>query len=100
MKRAGYEVVEAIDGAAAIERATESPPDIVLMDVQLPDMDGYTVAVRMREMPALLETPIIAVTSFAFTGDEERARQAGCTAYIAKPLSPRLLLEKIRELIG
>ena len=100
LRRAGFEVIEAANGKAALERAGETPPDIVLMDVQLPDIDGYTVAIRMREIPALRDTPIIAVTSFAFTGDEERAEQAGCSAYVAKPVSPKRLLEKINELIG
>ncbi|NNG04803.1 MAG: response regulator [Inquilinus sp.] len=97
--RAGFEVIEAAGGEAALRRAREESPHIILMDVQLPDIDGYSVARRIREVPSLREIPIIAVTSFAFTGDEERAREAGCTAYVAKPISPRRLLQQVIDLV-
>ena len=74
--------------------ATENRPDLILMDIQLPVMDGYEVTRRIKADPALWHIPIIAVTSYALSGDEAKTREAGCDAYVAKPFSPRQLLAK------
>jgi two-component system cell cycle response regulator DivK len=79
--------------------ATEHKPDLILMDIQLPVMDGYEVTRRIKADPALWHIPIIAVTSYALSGDEEKTRQAGCDDYVAKPFSPRQLLAKINQLL-
>src|SRR5262245_26804994 len=96
---AGYRLIEAEDGAAGVALAAEHKPDLILMDIQLPVMDGYEATRRIKADPALRHIPIIAVTSYALSGDDEKARQSGCDAYVAKPFSPRELLGKIRELL-
>jgi two-component system, cell cycle response regulator DivK len=97
---AGYELIEAPDGPSGVSMAAQCRPDLILMDIQLPLMDGYEATRRIKENPELRATPIIAVTSYALSGDEARARDAGCDGYVAKPFSPRLLLAKIAEFIG
>ena len=94
---AGYDVIEAWDGEAAIAAVASERPDLILMDVQLPKLDGYEATRRIKADPALREIPIIAVTSYALSGDEDNARAAGCAAYVTKPYSPLQLLAKIRE---
>jgi two-component system cell cycle response regulator DivK len=93
----GYELVEAEDGAQAVEAVSKQRPDLILMDIQLPNMDGYEATRRIRANPDNKSIPIIAVTSYALTGDDAKALAAGCDAYVAKPFSPRQLLAKIRE---
>jgi two-component system cell cycle response regulator DivK len=95
---AGYDMIEAEDGEAAI-RAAALGPDLILMDIQLPELDGYEATRRIKADPRLRHIPIIVVTSYALSGDEEKAREAGCDAYVAKPYSPRQLLAKIREFL-
>ena len=95
----GYELIEAADGAEAVAMAQAHRPDLILMDIQLPVMDGYEVTRRIRANPELATVPIIAVTSYALSGDETKAREAGCDGYVAKPFSPRHLLAKIREFL-
>jgi two-component system, cell cycle response regulator DivK len=97
LANAGYEMLEAEDGLAAISQATQHRPDLILMDIQLPQLDGYEATRRIKADPALNGIPIIVVTSYALSGDEEKAKLAGCDAYVAKPYSPRALLAKIRE---
>lgn len=80
--------------------AVRYKPDLVLMDIQLPGLDGYEATRRIKASTGLQHLPILAVTSFALSGDEEKARAAGCDAYVAKPFSPRVLLGKVRELLG
>jgi two-component system cell cycle response regulator DivK len=75
-------------------------PDLILMDIQLPVLDGYETTRRIKADPELRAIPIIAVTSYALSGDETKARAAGCDAYITKPFSPRVLLAKVREFLG
>jgi len=94
---ADYEVIEAVDGEEAVALAEQHVPDLILMDIQLPGIDGYEATRRIKANPALAHIPVIAVTSYALTGDEDKAMEAGCTAYIAKPFSPRALLAKVRE---
>jgi two-component system, cell cycle response regulator DivK len=97
---AGYQLIEAEDGAAGIAMAVEHKPDLILMDIQLPVIDGYEATRRIKADPALRHIPIIAVTSYALSGDEAKAREAGCDGYVAKPFSPRELLAMIRELLA
>src|SRR5882724_1548926 len=94
-----YEMVEAENGEAALTAVTEHKPDLILMDIQLPILDGYEATRRIKADAALASVPIIAVTSYALAGDEAKTRAAGCDAYIAKPFSPRQLLAKVRELL-
>jgi len=96
----GYEIQEATTGEAAIQAAAVWSPDLILMDIQLPGMNGYEVTRRVRALPECAAVPIIAVTSYALSGDERKAIDAGCTAYVTKPYSPRALLAKIEEILG
>ena len=93
---AGYELTEAENGEEAIAAVAKQRPDLILMDIQLPVMDGYEATRRIRTNPDLNSVPIIAVTSYALTGDEDKARAAGCDGYVSKPYSPRDLLAKVR----
>ena len=93
----GYEVVEAATGAEGIAKAETEHPDLVLMDIQLPLIDGYECTRRIKALPGMARTTVIAVSSFAMKGDEERARAAGCDGYVTKPYSPRQLVDLIRQ---
>jgi len=95
-----YEVVEAQNGAAALEELARRRPDLILMDVQLPKLSGLEVTRMIRADPALAQIPIIAITSFAMSGDDRLTFGAGCNGYIAKPFRPRDLLDMIRRFIG
>jgi two-component system, cell cycle response regulator DivK len=97
LSSAGYEMIEVQDGEAAVRMAVSDRPDLILMDIQLPLLDGYEATRRIRADPALRATPIIVITSYALSGDEAKARAAGCDGYVSKPYSPRQLLAKIRE---
>ena len=97
---AGYTTIEAQDGAEGIAMAAEHRPDLILMDIQMPVMDGYEATRLIKADPALKTIPVIAVTSYALSGDEEKARAAGCDGYVAKPFSPRQMLAKVREVLG
>jgi len=99
LTNAGYEIIEAEDGKEALAVAARERPDLILMDIQLPLLDGYEVTRRIKADPALRAIPIIAITSYALSGDETKARAAGCDAYVTKPYSPRALLAKIREYV-
>ena len=92
-----YEITEAENGEEALAAVAKQRPDLILMDVQLPIMDGYEATRRIKADPALRSIPIIAVTSYALSGEDKRARAAGCDDYVAKPYSPRQLLAKIRQ---
>jgi two-component system cell cycle response regulator DivK len=94
---AGFEMIEAHDGLSAYPTAAAEKPDLILMDIQLPGLDGYEATRRIKADPALAEIPVIVITSYALSGDEEKARLAGCDDYVAKPYSPRELLAKIRH---
>jgi two-component system cell cycle response regulator DivK len=94
---AGYKVIEAVTGEAGVMSAGTHCPDLILMDIQLPDFDGYEATRRIKANPALSAIPVIAVTSYALSGDDVKAYEAGCDAYVSKPFSPRKLLAKIRE---
>jgi two-component system, cell cycle response regulator DivK len=99
LKNTSYTLIEANDGEAGVAVALERKPDLILMDVQLPKMSGLEATRRLRTEPATAATPIIAITSFAFSGDDQKAKEAGATAYIAKPYSPRDLLALIRNIL-
>jgi two-component system, cell cycle response regulator DivK len=92
----GYEVAEAADGQAGVDKARSERPDLILMDIQLPVLDGYEATRRIKTDPSLKDTPVIAVSSYAMKGDEEKARASGCDHYVTKPYSPLQLLRIIR----
>ncbi len=94
---AGFALLEATTGEEGVRLAESERPDLILMDIQLPGMDGYEATRRIKANPALQSIPIIAVTSYALSGDDVKARQAGCDGYVTKPFSPRALLAKVRE---
>jgi two-component system cell cycle response regulator DivK len=96
----GYAVIEAADGQDGVAKATSERPDLILMDIQLPVLDGYAATRQIKVDPTLAKTPIIAVSSFAMKGDEEKARAAGCDHYVTKPYSPLQLLRTIRGVLG
>jgi two-component system cell cycle response regulator DivK len=96
---AGYEMIEAGNGEDGVAAAAAERPDLILMDIQLPILDGYEATRQIKANPALNAIPIIVVTSYALSGDEEKARTAGCDAYVAKPYSPRQLLARIRDFL-
>ena len=92
----GYIVIEAVDGAAGVASAKSDRPDIILMDIQMPIIDGYEATRQIKADPDLKSIPIVAVSSFAMKGDEEKARAAGCDEYVTKPYSPVQLLRMVR----
>ena len=99
LKRTSYRLLEAHDGEAGVAKALEARPDLILMDIQLPKISGLDATRKLRAEQATANTPIIAITSFALSGDEQKAKDAGATAYLAKPYSPRDLLGLIRKLL-
>jgi two-component system cell cycle response regulator DivK len=99
LTNAGFDMIEAENGEEAIASAQASRPDLILMDIQLPILDGYEATRRIKADPDLKSIPIIVVTSYALSGDEDKARRAGCDDYVAKPFSPRQLLAKIKEYV-
>ena len=99
LRRTTYQLMEAEDGEAGVAAALESPPDLILMDIQLPKLSGLEAMRRIRAEAATANTPIIAITSFALSGDEKKAKEAGATAYLTKPYSPSGLLRLIRTLL-
>jgi two-component system cell cycle response regulator DivK len=98
LRRTAYRLLEAPDGEAGVAMAREHRPDLILMDVQLPKMSGIEAVRVLRNEPETATTPIIAITSFALSGNEQRAIEAGATVYMAKPFSPFELLKTIRKL--
>jgi two-component system, cell cycle response regulator DivK len=96
----GYDLIEATTGEEGLAAAARERPDLILMDIQLPGIDGYEVTRRIKANPQLKKIPIIAVTSYALSGDDKKAFAAGCDAYVTKPFSPRLLLAKINEYLS
>jgi two-component system, cell cycle response regulator DivK len=96
----GYTVIEAGDGEAGVATAKSDHPDLILMDIQMPVIDGYEATRRIKADPALKSTPVVAVSSFAMKGDEEKARAAGCDHYVTKPYSPMQLLRLVRGFLA
>ena len=94
-----FKVFQAFSGIDGIKSAIENLPDIILLDIQLPEMDGYTVAIRLREYAELKETPIIVVTSYAMPGDKEKAMESGATGYIEKPINPDTFIPQMKSFL-
>ena len=99
LSSAGYDIIIAENGQEALEVVPRERPDLILMDIQLPLLDGYEATRRIKANPTLRAIPIIVITSYAVSGDESKAKAAGCDAYVAKPFSPRALLAKVREFL-
>ncbi|MDD2850502.1 MAG: response regulator [Desulfuromonadaceae bacterium] len=97
LEKYGYEVASATDGQEGIDLAAVVKPDLILLDIQLPRMDGYEVAGHLRENPHLADIPIVAVTSYAMAGDRDKALAAGCTGYIEKPINPDTFMQQVEQ---
>jgi two-component system cell cycle response regulator DivK len=97
LEKAGYTVVPASDGPLGIELASRILPQLILLDIQLPSMDGYAVASALRRNPQLADIPIVAVTSYAMVGDREKALASGCTGYMEKPINPETFVAEIES---
>jgi len=97
LEKSGYEVIEARKGTVGVELAVKEKPDLIIMDLQLPDINGLEATKRIRASEADSDIPIVALTSFAMAGDRERAMAAGCTAYIEKPINPDTFIAEIEK---
>ncbi len=95
LRSQGYDVVEATTAAEAWEILAKDPPDLIVMDIQLPEMDGLEVTTKLKAEPATAKIPVIAVTSYAMAGDRERALAAGCSGYVTKPIDKTIFLAEI-----
>lgn len=100
LEKNGHEVVQARSGSEGLALATRSRPDLILLDIQLPAMDGYAVARALRQDARLRNVPIVAVTSYAMLGDRERALDAGCDLYIEKPIDPETFVAEVERALG
>ena len=98
-ENSGFKVVEAITGAKGVEMAIREKPDVILIDIQLPDISGLEVTKRIRASEADGEIPIVAITSYAMVGDKEKALAAGCTGYIEKPINPETFISEIEKFL-
>ena len=99
LQKNGHEVIQARNGEAGIALAVQMSPDLILLDIQLPGMDGYSVAQQLRKKTGIAHIPIIAVTSYAMAGDRERILEAGCTSYIEKPINPDTFHVEINQFL-
>jgi two-component system cell cycle response regulator DivK len=99
LEKAGYEFFQEREGSIGITTAARIKPDLILLDIQLPIMDGYQVASAIRKNPGLEGTPVVALTSYAMPGDREKALEAGCTGYLEKPINPDTFLQFINSFI-
>jgi two-component system, cell cycle response regulator DivK len=97
LEKSGYEVIQAWTGVEGIKMAEESRPDLILLDIQLPEMDGYEVAWMLKKIPEVSKIPIVAVTSYAMRGDKENVMAAGCDGYIEKPINPDTFISEIEQ---
>jgi len=97
LKNNGHKVFQAYDGKDGVGLAKTVEPDLILLDIQLPKMNGYEVAAALRKDETLAGVPIVAITSYAMSGDKEKALSAGCTGYIKKPINPDTFLEEIES---
>ncbi len=97
LKNSGHDVFQAYDGQAGVELAKTENPDLILLDIQLPKMNGYEVARELRKDKSLLNIPIVAITSYAMPGDQEKAIEAGCTGYIKKPINPDTFVGEVES---
>ncbi|MFA5267454.1 MAG: response regulator [Methanoregula sp.] len=99
MSAKGYTVIRGHDGREGIDCATRENPELILLDIQLPVMDGYETARELRKIPNVSTVPIVALTSYAMAGDREKALAAGCTGYIEKPINPKTFTEQIQQFL-
>ncbi|HOX28028.1 MAG TPA: response regulator [bacterium] len=99
LQKNGYKVLEARTGEAGVEAAAAEKPDLILMDIQLPDIDGYEATKRIKCASESCTAPIIAITSYAMTGDREKSLAAGCSGYIEKPINPETVMDEISAYI-
>lgn len=97
LKSSGYEVIEARTGEEGVELAIKEKPDLIIMDIQLPGIDGYEATKRLRKLEAGREIPIVALTSYAMAGDREKSLAAGCTGYLEKPINPNTFMSEIEK---
>lgn len=97
LEKNGYEVASAMDGPEGIDLAARTKPDLILLDIQLPRMDGYAVARQLRANPDLATIPIVAITSYAMAGDRDKALEAGCSGYIEKPINPETFMNQVEQ---
>jgi CheY-like chemotaxis protein len=97
LEKNGFTVCSAMDGQEGIDKAAAERPDLILLDIQLPKMDGHTVARNLRKNPDLAATPIVAVTSYAMAGDRDKAIAAGCNGYIEKPINPDTFIQQVEQ---
>ena len=97
LEKSGYEVIQAWNGVEGIKKAEASIPDLILLDIQLPEMDGYEVAWMLKKIPEISKIPIVAVTSYAMRGDKENVMAAGCDGYIEKPINPDSFISEIEQ---
>lgn len=100
LQRRGFETVLAENGRVGVEQATAQKPDLVLMDMNMPEMDGWEATRAIKNVPELADTPVIALTAHAMTGDRERAMEAGCTDYHTKPIEFAKLIEQIETILS
>ncbi|GAB4503763.1 MAG: hypothetical protein Fur0043_07550 [Anaerolineales bacterium] len=99
LEAAGYNMIEAANAAEALTTLTTSRPNLILMDINMPDKDGYTLTTEIRKIPGLSDIPIIAITANVMRGDRERSFEAGCDGYIQKPIDIDLLTEQIEAFL-
>ncbi|MEX2583726.1 MAG: response regulator [Gemmatimonadota bacterium] len=100
LERSGYTVAAAEDGPSGIALAAAAAPDLILLDINVPVMDGYAVARKLRQLPETRRVPIVAVTSYAMAGDREKALAAGCDGYIEKPIDPETFVSEIEQMLA
>lgn len=100
LKKYGHEVIEAFTGLEGVEKAEKSQPDLILMDIQLPDIDGLEVTRRIRTIRSMQKVTIIAITSYAMAGDREQVLAAGCNGYFEKPINPVTIMKDIEKIVG
>ena len=99
LEKSNYQVEQAVSGQEGIEMAKKLRPTLILLDIQLPGMDGHAVAAAIREIPYLMDTPMIAVTSYAMVGDREKCLASGCNSYIEKPINPNTFIQEIAQFL-
>jgi two-component system cell cycle response regulator DivK len=100
LEKHGYQVIQARNGEDGVSQARQGKPDLILLDIQLPVMDGYAVARELRKNEVLAKVPIVAVTSYAMPGDRENALAAGCTGYIEKPIDPDTFITQVEQYLN
>ena len=100
LEHVGYHVIEARDGEEGVRRATDEHPDLILMDISIPKIDGWEATRRLKGEDTTRDIPIIALTAHALEEDREKARRAGCDGYLAKPVEPRRVVEEVERFVG